>query len=133
MIDVDHFKVFNDAHGHLRGNEALITVAGLLRQFARETDVVARYGGEEFAVILPKTNRPQAARLAERLRAAVEACQIPGGESQPGGRLTISLGAAVFPDDWNMSDDPASFLGLADSALYQSKHAGRNRVTMWGK
>jgi diguanylate cyclase (GGDEF)-like protein len=133
MIDVDHFKFFNDTHGHLRGNEVLIMVAGLLKQFARETDVVARYGGEEFAVVLPKTNRAQAAHLAERLRSAVEQHAIPGGEKQPGGKLTISLGVTVFPDDWNKPDDPSSFLGLADSSLYQSKHLGRNRVTMWNE
>ncbi|MBI3581454.1 MAG: diguanylate cyclase [Nitrospinae bacterium] len=133
MIDVDHFKHFNDTNGHLEGNDVLVMVAGLLKQCSRETDVVARYGGEEFAVIMPKTNRQQTARLAERLRTAVENHPFPGGEKQPGGKLTISLGAAVFPDDWNKPDEPLSFLGLADSALYKSKHLGRNRVTMWGK
>lgn len=133
MIDVDYFKRFNDTHGHLRGNEVLVMVASLLKQCARETDVVARYGGEEFVAILPKTNRVQAAYLAERLRVAVEQYPMPGGEQQPGGKLTISLGVAVFPDDWNKPDDPLSFLGLADSSLYQSKQLGRNRVTMWNE
>ncbi|MBI3795084.1 MAG: GGDEF domain-containing protein [Nitrospinae bacterium] len=130
MIDVDFFKVFNDTHGHLMGNEVLIVVSSILKQFARETDVVARYGGEEFALVLPKTSKVQAAQLAERLRAAVEAHPVPGAKSQPGGKLTISLGVAVFPDDWKTSDDPSSFLGLADAAMYRSKGLGKNRVTL---
>jgi diguanylate cyclase (GGDEF)-like protein len=133
MIDVDFFKVFNDTHGHLQGNEVLIQVAALLKQHARETDVVARYGGEEFVVILPKTPKTQTAHLAERLRQAVEQCAVAGAKSQPGGKLTISLGVAVYPDDWDKADDPSGFLALADAALYQSKGMGKNRVTVHEK
>jgi diguanylate cyclase (GGDEF)-like protein len=129
MIDVDHFKKFNDTHGHLKGNEVLICIANLLKQQARETDIVARYGGEEFVVILPKTNKKHAMQLAERLRAAVENQEIHGRETQPLGKLTISVGVAVFPEDFNNPDDPATFLGIADAAMYISKQHGRNRVT----
>jgi diguanylate cyclase (GGDEF)-like protein len=129
MVDVDYFKKFNDTHGHLRGNEVLVEIAGVLLRHARETDIVARYGGEEFAIILPKTNKEQAMNFAERLRASVEQLKIKGRETQPGGKLTISIGVAVFPEDINKPDDPLSLLALADAALYISKQHGRNRVT----
>lgn len=130
MIDVDHFKRFNDTHGHLKGNEVLVEVARIIRHCARETDVAARYGGEEFAVVLPKTGREKALLFGERLRQAVEKFPFPGGESQPGGKLTISLGLTTFPDD-GADENAASIVEKADQALYQSKKDGRNRVTVY--
>lgn len=129
MIDVDHFKKFNDTHGHLRGNEVLIEIAKIMRIAMRETDVVARYGGEEFAVILPKTSKSQAVALADRLREAVEQVRFPGAELQPMGNLTVSIGVAAYPDDCDTADSVADIIELADQALYRSKTAGRNRVT----
>lgn len=129
MIDVDHFKKFNDTHGHLKGNEVLIEIAKIMRVAMRETDVVARYGGEEFAVILPKTNKDHAMALANRLREAVEEVQFPGAEFQPLGKLTVSIGVATYPDDCDTADSVSGIIELADQALYQSKSAGRNRVT----
>ncbi len=133
MIDVDHFKKFNDKHGHLKGNEVLIEIARIMRTAMRETDVVARYGGEEFAVILPKTSKAQAAALAERMREAVEELNFPGAESQPLKRLTVSIGVASYPDDCIAADSVADIIELADQALYQSKSGGRNRVTVYQK
>ena len=133
MIDVDHFKKFNDAHGHLRGNEVLIEIAKTMRSTMRETDIVARYGGEEFVVILPKTDKEQAAALADRLREVVEEINFPGAELQPNGKLTVSIGVASFPFDTGNADGVAEIIELADQALYQSKSAGRNRVTAYGK
>ncbi len=129
MIDVDYFKKFNDKHGHLKGNEVLIEIAKTMRAAVRETDVVARYGGEEFAVILPKTSKNQSIALAERMREAVEELNFPGAESQPGKKLTVSIGVASYPDDCIAADSVADIIELADQALYQSKSAGRNRVT----
>ncbi len=130
MVDVDHFKKFNDTHGHLKGNEVLIQIAKIMRIAMRETDVVARYGGEEFAVILPKTSKSHAAALASRLREAVEEIMFPGAESQPLGKLTVSIGVAAYPDDSDTADSVSNIIELADQALYQSKSAGRNRVTV---
>ncbi len=129
MIDVDHFKKFNDTHGHLKGNEVLIEVSKLLRETVRETDIVARYGGEEFAVILPKSNKEQSIKFAERLREAVEHSNLPGAETQPLGKLTISVGVSTFPDDTEEVDTVSEIIELADQGLYKSKMAGRNRVT----
>ncbi|MBI5638547.1 MAG: diguanylate cyclase [Nitrospinae bacterium] len=129
MIDVDHFKKFNDTHGHLKGNEVLIEIAKIMRIAMRETDIVARYGGEEFAVILPKTGKDHAMALANRLREAVEEGRFPGAELQPLGKLTVSIGIAAYPDDSATADSVSEIIELADQALYQSKSAGRNRVT----
>ncbi|MBI5815052.1 MAG: diguanylate cyclase [Nitrospinae bacterium] len=126
MIDVDHFKNFNDTHGHLQGNVVLKTVAEILAGTARETDVVSRYGGEEFAIILSQANEDQAFYVAERIRQEVQNHPIVGGEKQPGGRLTVSVGVATFPTD---SHDAMGIVECADKALYRSKAVGRNAVT----
>lgn len=124
LADVDRFKDFNDAFGHPAGDEALRQVARVLAGSVRLVDQAARYGGEEFAVILPQTGRVEAAVVAERARAAVEALrwERDGAEAPP---LTLSLGVATYPDDAD------SFRGLvekADLALYRAKGTGRNRV-----
>lgn len=126
LIDVDHFKGFNDAHGHAAGDEALRQVAkALAGSVHRSEDVVARYGGEEFAVVLPGVTPEGALVVAERLRAAVEALQIQHGRDVFS-RLTVSVGVA--------SAVPAAGAGhltlvkAADGALYRAKHDGRNRV-----
>jgi two-component system cell cycle response regulator len=124
MIDVDHFKLVNDDHGHGVGDRALQAVAGALRANTRVIDSVARYGGEEFAVVMPATDREQAAQAGERLRAAVEALMF---EPQSGRRcyLTVSVGAACTETE---PCTPESLLLTADRALYDAKRAGRNRV-----
>ena len=124
MLDVDRFKSFNDTYGHLAGDEALRQVAQILTASVRLVDQVSRYGGEEFAVILPQTGRADAAMVAERARAALDAhrWEHDGGEMPP---LTVSVGAATYPSD---AQDFAGLVEKADQALYRAKGTGRNQV-----
>ncbi len=125
MVDIDHFKNFNDTNGHAAGDEALRQVSALLQSSVRPNDLVYRYGGEEFCMLLPATTAAQAAIVAERARAAVEAAVIPGMENQPAGVVTISVG--VSDSAFGTPDD---LVERADAALYESKRNGRNRVTL---
>ncbi|MBI5560259.1 MAG: diguanylate cyclase [Deltaproteobacteria bacterium] len=125
MLDIDHFKLYNDAHGHKEGDRILKEVAASLMGSLRDSDALARYGGEEFTVILPETGKGQAALLAERVRKGVEAHDFPDAGTQPGGRLTISLGVASYPEDGTTGD---GIVEKADAALYRAKEGGRNRV-----
>jgi diguanylate cyclase (GGDEF)-like protein len=120
MLDVDHFKMYNDAFGHRAGDEVLRGLAGLLRRGVREQDVAARYGGEEFAVLLMATDAAGGLRFAERLRATVAAHPWP---MRP---VTISLGVATLAAG---TPAPTDLVEDADRALYRSKLAGRNRAT----
>jgi diguanylate cyclase (GGDEF)-like protein len=120
LIDVDHFKSFNDTHGHPAGDEVLRAVGSTLRKDVRAHEVVARYGGEEFAVILPGSAAAASITLATRLRAAVASAPWP---LRP---ITIILGVATTAAD---TDGPPALLAQADAALYRSKQQGRNRVT----
>jgi two-component system cell cycle response regulator len=124
MIDVDHFKLVNDDHGHGVGDRALQAVAGALRANTRVFDSVARYGGEEFVVVMPATDREQVALAAERLRAAVERLRF---EPQIGRRccLTVSIGTACIQPG---GCTPQALLLMADQALYDAKRKGRNQV-----
>jgi diguanylate cyclase (GGDEF)-like protein len=124
MIDVDHFKAYNDTRGHMRANLVLQELARLLRVTSRTSDTVARYGGEEFAVILPETDEECARKIAERLRMQVERHVFPGEDSMPEGPLTISIGVGTHV--FGASKD--TLLQAADSALYAAKRGGRNRV-----
>ena len=120
LIDIDHFKDFNDAFGHPRGDEVLRMVARLLSRSIRDSDTAARYGGEEFAIILPQTDREGAMQMGERLREVIENAVWPER------RITISVGTAT-PSDASQTID--ELVDHADRALYRSKQAGRNRVT----
>jgi diguanylate cyclase (GGDEF)-like protein len=122
LCDVDHFKRFNDRHGHLAGDKALSAVADAIADGSRAHDVVARYGGEEFAVILPETGRDGASAFAEKIRAMVETSDL--GLSG-GSEVTVSVGVATFPEDGATASD---LVQSADRALYQAKALGRNRV-----
>ena len=123
--DIDHFKRFNDTHGHQAGDEALRVVAKTLKEGLREVDRVCRFGGEEFVVILPKCNAEDARIAAERIRQKVEMLNIHLENGQVT-QATISLGTATYPDN---ATTPEKLLKEADAALYESKEQGRNRVT----
>ncbi|GAB4256542.1 MAG: diguanylate cyclase [Deferrisomatales bacterium] len=125
MIDIDHFKAYNDTNGHPAGDKALVLVGRALRSSIRTIDVVSRFGGEEFAVILPETRKQEAMEIGERIRVEIERLYFPGEEALPGGRLTISLGVAGFPED---ARDLKTLIQQADRALYQAKARGRNTL-----
>lgn len=130
MIDIDHFKAYNDYYGHPQGDECLKQVADALRgMIKRPSDLVARYGGEEFAVILPNTHPHGAGILAEGLRKRVYDLNMPHIFSPNDKRVTISLGvAATLPGRaWT----PESLISEADRALYQAKNSGRNQVQLF--
>ncbi len=129
MVDIDHFKAFNDAYGHQAGDESLRRVAQVLSStIQRAGEVVSRYGGEEFAVILPGHEPAVAARLCEQLRARVEQLGIPHGSSTTAPQLTISAGVAGLVPQAGQSS--RSLVAQADHALYVAKSSGRNRVVM---
>jgi len=127
MIDLDLFKRINDAHGHTVGDGVLRGVALALRRNIRKIDIVARYGGEEFCVVLPRVAKPEAMEVAEKLRHAVAAATLPGPEGQPPLSVTISVGVATLGED---AQDIAGLIEKADSALYEAKRLGRDRVAV---
>lgn len=128
MVDIDHFKRFNDRYGHLEGDVVLRTVAHVIEANVRGTDTVVRYGGEEFTVILPETDRKEATLVAERLRRAVEEYPFRHYLFVDAQRITVSVGVATAPQD---ATTPEGLLEAADQALYAAKEAGRNRVVVY--
>lgn len=127
LLDVDHFKRYNDVFGHLGGDACLKTIAStLLHACHRSTDLAARYGGEEFAAILPGTTAAGALNVAERIRANVATLQMPHPGNASAGCVTVSLGAATLVPDRTLHLD--GLIDAADRALYAAKHAGRNRA-----
>jgi diguanylate cyclase (GGDEF)-like protein len=127
MIDVDHFKHYNDANGHPAGDQVLRQLARLMTDGRRANDFCARYGGEEFCVVLVDTPKLTAAKVAERLRETVAEHPFEFADTQPLGCMSISIGVATFPDD---TSDAEALVRAADSALYAAKHAGRNCVVL---
>ncbi|MFP5499252.1 MAG: diguanylate cyclase [Gammaproteobacteria bacterium] len=124
MIDVDHFKAFNDRHGHQGGDEALRTVAQVIEgNIRRPADLAARYGGEEFAVVLPHTDSQGARVIAEHIRSSVEHLPRVSGDTVP---ITVSIGLSTWTK--NSRTTLEELLLNADQALYEAKHTGRNRV-----
>ncbi len=115
MLDIDHFKKYNDTYGHVEGDRMLVKIAHVLLKVVRTADHVFRYGGEEFLVLLPETDLTNACKAAERLRKAVEA--------EAG--VTISLGVSPYHESLH---DKEAMIKMADNALYQAKQNGRNRV-----
>jgi len=123
LIDIDHFKKFNDTWGHQVGDMVLRMVADRFKESCRQSDIVARYGGEEMVAILPDTDQPLAAIVAERIRANIEAAEIQYQGTML--KVTVSLGVSTITSDIK---DPAMLIKAADAALYRSKEQGRNQV-----
>lgn len=121
VLDLDRFKQYNDNFGHLAGNDALQRISQVIRAAVRTVDFAARYGGEEFAVIVPNIEVATLTVIAERIRAGVEALPAP----PDGSRVTVSIGAALFPADGKTAEE---LFHVADERLYQAKREGRNRV-----
>jgi len=127
VMDVDHFKDFNDSYGHLAGDKVLEHLAREIKQSVRSDDIPSRFGGEEFTVLLPNTDKLTVWHIAERLRTSVAEMVVPWDVSLP--QVTISIGIYTF--DQNTSADVSGIIRRADEALYISKERGRNRCTMW--
>jgi diguanylate cyclase (GGDEF)-like protein len=127
VLDIDDFKRFNDSFGHEAGDLVLRELAGVLRRFARASDVASRYGGEEFLVLLPECPFEAAQRKAEQLREEVARLELRY-DDRPLGHVTVSLGVAAFPDH---AKESAELLRCADEALYLAKRTGRNRVVAY--
>ena len=125
FMDVDNFKMYNDTHGHPEGDKLLKTLAEIMVKHVRSTDLAARYGGEEFVLLIPETSKDTAIRIAEGLRAKIADHPFQGGETQPLGRVTISIGVASYPED---GCDSPSVISSADQLLYKAKHGGKNMV-----
>ena len=125
MADVDHFKNYNDAHGHQMGDIVLASIASILKSRIRRGDLAARFGGEEFVVILPNCSKENAVLIGNKLRVAISEERIQFQEQQPMGNITCTFGIATYPDD---ADTKELLLKKADDCLYDGKARGRNKV-----
>jgi len=130
LLDLDHFKLFNDSYGHLEGDRVLRRFARSMQDAVRATDLACRYGGEEFVVLLPHTDAKEALVVAERIRQSVEELEfypVVPGQGQRKARITVSVGASLFATKGDMND----LVRQADAAMYCAKEAGRNRVALY--
>jgi diguanylate cyclase (GGDEF)-like protein len=138
FIDVDHFKQYNDRHGHPAGDRLLRRIADVLTGGrdsgipvqVRVSDIAARYGGEEFVIVLPETGIEGALVKAERIRRSIAEFAFVQAESQPGGCITVSIGVVAFPEH---GDEKQKLIDAADRELYRAKHGGRNRICSPGR
>ena len=126
MLDIDHFKSINDAHGHEVGDKVLKTVAEILPGMMRDVDTIARIGGEEFAILLPDTNRLGTAVIAERLRLAIEKSEFVANTT----RLTLTVSIGIASQDSETVDTVDDLMRIADKRLYLAKSLGRNRIAV---
>ncbi len=127
IMDLDHFKIYNDQFGHPSGDRVLKKFSDILRKNIREIDYLARYGGEEFVLILPGTEKKYGGLVAEKLRRLIEHTRFPNEDKLPTGRITMSVGVASYPQD---AQEEESLIRLTDQALYQAKRNGRNRTVV---
>lgn len=125
LLDIDYFKLYNDTYGHPKGDIILKRIAGILENATREVDIVARYGGEEFVAILPETGKEDALKVANKICTAVEDYHFPNEDTQPEGKITVSLGVATHPED---SMTREKLIDIADRAMYLAKGSGKNKV-----
>ena len=123
MADIDFFKIYNDKNGHVAGDKLLQEISKIMSNEVRDIDILGRYGGEEFIVILPETSHEGASKIAERIRRKVEQTHFQGQETQPHGKVTISLGLTTFHGEYK---ERTQFIQSADELLYKAKEAGRN-------
>jgi diguanylate cyclase (GGDEF)-like protein/PAS domain S-box-containing protein len=131
MIDLDHFKQYNDEYGHLAGDECLRMFARIMQAEAlRTTDLAARYGGEEFVMLLPNTDAGGCVRIGERIRRALREAAIPHVLNLPSGLVSASIGGAICRPGLERTAGPASLIDAADRALYSAKDGGRDRLVM---
>ena len=137
MLDIDHFKTYNDTYGHLVGDMTLREVASLIKDAVRRVDIIARYGGEEFVIILPETGKTSGAEVAERIRSTVAKKKFRVYDEET--HVTVSIGISSFPEALskepsqdNVQSEMLELLTHADQALYQAKEEGRNRVVIYG-
>jgi diguanylate cyclase (GGDEF)-like protein len=129
MLDIDHFKVFNDSYGHATGDKVLQVVAAVMQQAVRKTDVCSRHGGEEFAMLLPSTPGDNASFMANRLRRTLAGTRYTGLGLPGDVNITISAGVATCPRDATVVSE---LFEMADKALYRAKDEGRNRIIQYG-
>ena len=129
MVDIDHFKRVNDTFGHTEGDKVLCEIASLLKASVRKKDTVARYGGEEFILILPEAGLEESSMISERIRRLVESTPFEVGQARI--NLTVSLGISNFPSHHARTKE--ELVKMADSALYDAKRGGRNRVSIFNE
>jgi len=125
MIDVDDFKVYNDANGHIAGDILLVELSKIMLQAFRKVDAVSRYGGEEFAIILPSTKKKGAMTIAGRICQRVASSHFPNQKVMPEGKITLSIGVVTFPED---GLDKMNLIDRADKLLYKAKKMGKNQA-----
>lgn len=129
LIDIDHFKLYNDSYGHQQGDDCLISVAkAIAKECKNATDLAARYGGEEFVILLPETEEKNAFAVADRTRKAIEKLNIEHNDSSTAEHVSISLGIGTMLADENL--DAKALIERSDAALYKAKEDGRNQVIM---
>ncbi len=125
MLDLDNFKQYNDSHGHSSGDNVLRGVGEILKKRLRKSDLPARFGGEEFIIMLPETNKERARRVAEEIRKRIENHPFPGRETQPTGKVTVSISVVSYPED---GTEPSLLIHSADRIVLSAKEKGRNIV-----
>jgi len=128
MLDVDFFKYYNDAYGHQKGDEVLHKLATLINDEVKEVGLCARYGGDEFAVLIPECDGRAGLKIGEKIRNQIEVAEFEGAKILPGGRFTVSVGVASFPEH---CDDKEHLIQKADEALYKAKHTNANKVELY--